>query len=350
MSGTAGEPASLGDFSLLSPDLIAEAAEAVLDLPIDGTLVRYPSYVNRVYGLTTEGGRKVIAKFYRPGRWTEAAIREEHAFVAECVASGLPVPSALADSEGESLSAVVVDDEAGVEHPFFFALYPFISGRGWEAERDEDWIELGRLISGVHAVGRRRGAPSRITIHPEKSTRPALSRLLSGDLVHPDLRSDFEEAGAAVLDLISPLFEGISTQRIHGDLHRGNLLRRRVDVTGNDGIGLGDMALIDFDDMASGPAVQDLWLFLPGRLEESRRELTLMLEGYEEKLPFDRSQIDLVEPLRFMRMVTYLDWQARQRADAGFLGSFPDWGTRSFWIKEVEDLRDQARTVREGMD
>jgi Ser/Thr protein kinase RdoA (MazF antagonist) len=349
MSGLNEASSLLPDFSSLSPSLVAEAAEAVLDQPIDGTLVPYPSYVNRVYGLTTGDGRKIIAKFYRPGRWTEEAVREEHSFVSECAAAGIPVPKAIADRDGEGLSMVSVEDEEGQERTFLFALYPFISGRGWEAETDEDWIQLGRLIAAIHAVGRRRAAPTRTVIHPERSTRLALRRLLDGSFVHPDLRFDFEEACAETLDRINPLFENLAVHRLHGDLHRGNLLRCRWSGSEADGNGFADMAIIDFDDMASGPAVQDLWLFLPGRLDESRRELGLILEGYEETLPFDRSQVNLIEPLRFMRMIGYLDWQARQRADAGFLRAFPDWGSRPFWIKEVEDLRDQARIVIEGI-
>jgi Ser/Thr protein kinase RdoA (MazF antagonist) len=208
-------------------------------------------------------------------------------------------------------------------------------------------MELGRVIAAVHSVGRRRAAPNRCVIHPEVLTRRAAQRLVDGGFVHPELRTDFTEICTETLARIAPLFQDLSVHRIHGDLHRGNLLRHR----GNDadGNGFGDMMLIDFDDMATGPAVQDLWLFLPGRLDDSRRELALMLEGYEERAPFARSQIALIEPLRFMRMVGYLDWQARQRDDAGFLNAFPDWGGRSFWIKEVEDLQDQARTVVEAL-
>ncbi len=347
MIGAAGNE-SLSDFSLLAPDLIAESAEAVLGVAVDGTLVRYPSYVNRVYGLTAADGRKVIAKFYRPGRWTEQTIREEHAFIAECAEAGLPVPRIIADGEGETLSASVAEVDAGAERVYFFALFPLVAGRGWEPEKDDDWIALGRLIAETHAVGRRRPAPARPLVHPEK-TGDAARLLLDGGFVHPDLRSDFQEVCAATLDLIAPSFRDIPFHRIHGDLHRGNLLRSRGAGTDTGGTGYADMALIDFDDMAMGPAVQDLWLFLPGRLAESRRELALMLEGYEETQPFDRTQIELVEPLRFMRMIGYLAWQARQRSDAGFSESFPEWGNRPFWIKEVEDLRDQARIVAEGM-
>ncbi len=347
MSGAIGNE-SLSDFSLLSPDLIAESAEAVLGVAVDGTLVRYPSYVNRVYGLTAVDGRKVIAKFYRPGRWTEEAIREEHAFMAECSAAGLPVPRIIADGEGETLSASVAEEDSGAERVYFFALFPFVAGRGWEPEKDDDWIALGRLIAETHAVGRRRPASARPLVHPEK-TDAAARLLLDGGFVHPDLRSDFQEVCAATLERIAPLFRDIPAHRLHGDLHRGNLLRSPGIGAGtaDSGTGLADMALIDFDDMSTGPAVQDLWLFLPGRLEESRRELGLLLEGYEERLPFDRAQIELVEPLRFMRMVGYLAWQARQRGDAGFLEAFPEWGNRPFWIKEVEDLRDQERIVAE---
>jgi Ser/Thr protein kinase RdoA (MazF antagonist) len=187
-------------------------------------------------------------------------------------------------------------------------------------------------------VGERKSAPARPILGPESSAKPALERLLSERVLHPEMVDEFGDLCAETLELIQPLFEGIRLIRVHGDLHRGNLLESG-DPPGP--------VLIDFDDAALGPAVQDLWLFLPGRLIESRRELNLLLEGYREIRPFDRRETALIEPLRFMRMLCYLDWQARQREDDGFRRAFPDWGGRAFWLKELEDLRDQARVIAE---
>jgi len=340
-------PEILPDFALLSPDFIADAAEAVLDELVDGTLVTYPSYVNRVYGLTDIKGNKFIAKFYRPGRWSEPALREEHAFITECSAAGIPIPLPIQDTEGETLNTICVENENGTEQDFYFALFPFIRGRGWEPESEESFLVMGRLMSALHTVGAKRISRFRQEIHPEKSTRPALRRLLDGELVHPDIRNEFEDVCTATLDMFTEKFRTLKQIRLHGDLHRGNALKADEDgeKSGNSIDKVLQPILIDFDDMSLGPAVQDLWLFLPGRVEDSKRELGLLIEGYDEIGSFDRSTIELIEPLRFMRMISYLDWQARQRFDANFQYSFPDWGNRAFWIKELEDLLDQKRVI-----
>lgn len=331
----------LGDFESLSPADVADAAEAVVGARMDGTLVAYPSYVNRVYGLRAEDGSRWIAKFYRPGRWTEAALRDEHAFVGACAAAGLPVLPPLPDAEGETLSRFSAEGPEG-DVDYYFCVYPFVPGRGWEADDDEGWLALGRLAAGIHAVGADASAPARTVLGPDASARPALRRLLAGGLVHPDCRAELAEVAEEGLAAAAPLFGGVPFLRLHGDLHRGNVLR-----SGGEASPPGPL-VIDFDDMATGPAVQDLWLFLPGRLAESRREAALLLEGYREVRPFDADWLSLVEPLRFLRMLGYLDWQARQKDDHRFAAAFPDWGTRSFWIKEVEDLRDQAGILGEA--
>ena len=338
---------TLPDFALLSPDYIADAADAVLNYPVDGTLVTYPSYVNRVYGLTDIKGTKFIAKFYRPGRWSEPALREEHAFIAECVSAGIPVPLPIKDTEGETLSTISVENENNKEQNFFFALFPYIRGRGWEPESDESFLAMGRLMAALHTVGARELSRFRAEIHPEKSTRPALRRLLDGELVHPDVRNEFDDVCTETLDTFTESFCSVKQIRLHGDLHRGNALKADKDAekTGNTLEQDLQPILIDFDDMSLGPAVQDLWLFLPGRIEDSTRELGLLIEGYDDISNFDRSTVELIEPLRFMRMISYLDWQARQRFDANFQHSFPDWGNRAFWIKELEDLLDQKRVI-----
>ncbi|HEY9592915.1 MAG TPA: phosphotransferase, partial [Spirochaetia bacterium] len=164
-----------------------------------------------------------------------------------------------------------------------------------------------------------------------------VEELVDGGLVHPDCRDDFIAVCQGTIDAIRPLFDGVPIQRIHGDCHRANIIDRP-------GTGL---VLIDFDDMMSGPVVQDLWLVLPEHAEGSRRELAMLLEGYEQFHPFDRTTLRLIEPLRFMRMIYFLAWRARQRNDYWFRESFPDWGTKSFWAKELEDLRDQADRIRE---
>lgn len=338
---------TIGDFDFLTPERIFASVERAYGLSLDGTLSPYASYINRVYGITSEDGERLVVKFYRPGRWSREAVREEHEFLADCNEDEIPVVVPFRNREGEMLSVLAAERSdltegdrdtgtVGHETECLFAVFPRRAGRNFDAERDEDWIRLGSLVSRVHRAGRRRGAPHRITLRPELVTADAVAMLLGSGLVHPDLSDEFASVCAEALSLITPLFETAPTfHRIHGDCHRGNILDRP-------GEGL---VLMDFDDMANGPAVQDLWLLLPGYAEDCGRELSLLLEGYEQFLPFDRQAFGLIEPLRFMRMIHFLAWSARQRHDARFASVFPDWGIRPFWIREVEDLRTQVRRI-----
>ena len=223
-------------------------------------------------------------------------------------------------------------------NPFFLLFFPKRGGRNFDAEGDEEWLRLGRLLGRLHLVAREGSSLERIRLDPSITTRSQIDELLG--LVHPDVRQEYEGLARGAVEQITPLFTGVSTLRLHGDCHRGNILDRQ-------GEGL---LLIDFDDMAVGPAVQDLWLLLPGRRNECRREIALLLEGYTEFSVFPWESLDLIEPLRFMRMVHFSAWCARQRYDEGFLRHFPDWGSRSYWVKELEDLREQTRYILPGLD
>ena len=325
------------NFDLLTPHVVAQAVEEAYDLRTDGTISALSSYVNRVYALTDEEGNSYVAKFYRPGRWSREAILEEHDLVLECAAADLPVVAPIVSPDGNTLEAVVAADEEH-ETEFACALYPKRAGRNFDAERDEDLLRLGSLVGRLHAVAARKEASRRLRCSPDASTTLFLEELR--EVVHPELREEFFEVAAGALERITPLFAGARGQRIHGDCHRGNILDR----------GAEGLLLIDFDDMMMGPPVQDLWLLLPDRARKSRRELALILEGYEQFHTFERSSLALIEPLRLMRMIYYLAWSARQRDDRRFREGHPDWGTRAFWLKEIEDLRDQIRAIEQESD
>ena len=324
----------LGSFDLLTPQAILSSLEQAFDLVLDGTLSTYPSYINRVYGVRTEEGREYVCKFYRPGRWEWEAILAEHSFVLECTAEDIPVIPPLPDADGDTLCEVEV---AGPEdsETFAFALYPKRGGRSFDAEGDDQWLRLGSIVGRCHAVGRRKPAPERPVCTPAAWTAPFVRELLDQGLVHPDIAGELADFAEEQLALLEPLFTGVDLQRIHGDCHRGNLLERP-------GEGL---MIIDFDDMMTGPPVQDIWLLLPGYAADCGRELTFLLEGYERFLDFPRETLRLIEPLRLMRMIHFLAWQARQREDHWFRREYPDWGTKQFWIREMEDLQIQARVV-----
>ena len=314
------------------------ALESVIGIRVDGALTSFASYVNRVYGFGGEDGRQYVAKFYRPGRWSFDAIAEEHRLVSACAALELPVVAPLADADGDTLHAVSAV-AAGAEQEFLFAVYAKRSGRNFDGDRDEDWLRIGALVGRLHLAAAAGGAEHRLTCTPERSTAQFVHELAEADVVPADLAAEFFAVVQAGIERITPLFAGVALQRLHGDCHRGNILDRLEE----------GLLLIDFDDMMIGPAVQDLWLLLPGRVDDSRRELALLLEGYEQFQPFDRRTVALIEPLRLMRMIYYLAWSALQRHDRRFRESFPLWGGSAFWLQEIEDLRTQLRVIDEHL-
>ncbi len=323
------------DFDALTPDLVLTAVEQAFNIALDGSITPYPSYINRVYGVRTDDGYDKVVKFYRPDRWSAEAVADEHLFLNDCTDAEVPVVPPLADADGDTLHEI----ELNGENAYLFALFDRIGGRNFDAEQDEDWYRLGTLTARVHLAGRIRSAPGRISCHPEAVTRRYVDEILAADVMNGDHRNSFESLCDRMIRTTAPLFEGLREQRVHGDFHRGNILDRP-------GTGL---LVFDFDDMMNGPAVQDLWLLLPDYAAECRRELTMLIDGYEQFIPFDRRELPLIEPLRFMRMIYFLAWQVRQRNDHSFYRTFPHWGSNAFWERELEELQTQAEIVDEQL-
>lgn len=323
---------STADFADLTPDLVLSAVEKAANTNLTGLITPFPSYINRVYEIETDDGDRLVAKFYRPGRWTEAALKEEHVFMKDCEDRDIPVvcPSKLSE-----------ENTLGNSNGFYFSVFPKKSGRLFELNSDEDYLRAGALIGRIHSSGISGKAEHRIILDPSFSTRQDLDEILSGGLITGKLKTEFKAVTDEILNIIIPLFDGVKKHRIHGDCHLGNILSR----PGKDGNEM--LMIIDFDDMAMGPAMQDLWLLLPGNLSESRRELNLLIEGYEQFLPFDSSTFRLVEPLRAMRIIYFLAWCARQIDDLQFRNNFPDWGTDKFWENEILDLKKQLEEIKE---
>ncbi len=316
------------DFSRLSPELILSSLEEVLPFGLTGLLTPYPSYINRVYEVLGENGRRLIVKFYRPGRWSPRAILEEHRFLGQCTEAEIPAAAPLPlDEDGTTLAL------AGGEYPF--ALFEKKAGRLFELNGSGDYRRAGSLIARVHTVGAAGEARRRTVLHPLRSAREDRDYLLSGGLIPPPLDAAMEEVLEQIITAAAPLFEGIPLHRIHGDCHRGNILERP-------GEGL---MMIDFDDMAVGPAMQDLWMLLPDHLPACRREMSLLMEGYEQFRPLNPRQLRLAEPLRALRMLYYLAWCARQRGDRQFRHDHPQWGTFGFWEEEIRDFRNQLEEI-----
>ena len=328
-----------GSFDSLTPEIVITAVEQAYGLRLDGSVNPFPSYINRVYGLRSEEGLPLVVKFYRPGRWSWDAILDEHEFLSDCAELEIPVVTPISDPDGDTLCEVAVGS-AGSEKSYFYALFPQMGGRNFDAESDDDWYRLGTIVGRCHGAGKKKNAEFRATISPTTGTRVFLSEILENNLVHPDCADDLEDTCSRTIELIEPLFQGMSLQRVHGDCHRGNILDRLDE----------GLLLYDFDDMAMGPPVQDLWLLLPDHAAHCTRELTMLLDGYNQFAELETGSIGLIEPLRFMRMVYFLVWRSRQSNDYWFKQHFPDWGTEAFWIKEIEDFKVQREIIEESPD
>lgn len=338
-------------FDGLSPDLALSAAEEAFGLEADGSFFAYPSYVNRVYGFRAltrasfqnanpdcpEGQRDFVVKFYRPWRWTAEAVRAEHGFLYELAREDIPVVRPLRDEAGDSLPELILENDEG-QRAISFALFPKRGGRSFDTEGPDAYARLGSLIGRVHAVGARAPAPKRFSIGPGSLASYAAELETSG-AVHPDAREAFFGVLSRASVAVDEAFRRVSPRsiRLHGDFHRGNVLDRQDE----------GLWAIDFDDLSMGPAIQDLWLLMPSRQAECQEAWDAALEGYGRFMPFNRAELALIEPLRLLRMVHYLAWQARQRLDPGFPAHFPFWGSRSFWAQEIEDLWRQMERLGE---
>jgi Ser/Thr protein kinase RdoA (MazF antagonist) len=318
----------LANFAALSPERVVQAAETALGRRFTAHTATLPSYINRVYELKARDGERLIAKFYRPGRWTRAAIAQEHAFIRDCAAEDVPVVAPLPLSDGTTLA-----DADGIP----LALFPKRSGRQFEITADEDWRRIGGIIARIHLAGASADASERIRLHPAESTAADVEELLADNVIPADHLLAFRDVCTDILDMIEDRFDDIEEIRVHGDLHLGNLLHRP-------GEGL---MVIDFDDMVIGPPVQDLWLLLPDHAPQAQREIRLLLDGYAQFRDFDDATLPLIEPLRAMRLIYFLAWCARQRHDRGFHRHFPDWGDSAFWTAEIRDLECQADRIHD---
>lgn len=314
------------DFTSLTPDIFLPAVEDALDIRLTGLAHPLTSYINRVYELQTVDGTRLIAKFYRPGRWTEAGIRQEHRFVHQCAEEEIPVAAPAIMKNGDTLARA-----GGI----LFTTYEKKLGREFEPLVPEDWRRLGRVVGRLHTVGDREAAPDRVFMHPEHSTAEDIRQLLDGGFVTSHHHREFARLAETILARITPLFDDMEMIRIHGDSHQGNLLERP-----GEGI-----LVIDFDDMAVGPPVQDLWMLLPAHAPDCRREINLILEGYEDFRAFDDRSLVLIEPLRIMRILYFLAWCSRQTGDPRFERNFPDWGSEPFWRQQMGDLRNQMDVI-----
>lgn len=315
-------------FHSLSPETVITLVEDSLGVQCTNLCRPLTSYINRVFELEQKDGSGIVIKFYRPGRWSQNALQDEHDFLMELTEHEIPVIAPLKHREDTTL---------GRYENIHFALFPKKGGRSFDEYSDDQWLELGRLLGRTHAVGCSRQPRDRITMSPAQSTTAQVNFLLQGSFLPPDSAEQFQNISQEIIKSIGPMFENIEMIRIHGDCHFANLIYRPEE----------SFYLIDFDDMATGPPVQDFWMLLPGYSNETLAEIEIFLEGYETFRTFDRKTLRLIEPLRAMRYIHYIAWCAHQVAEDGFSHVAPDFGSEVYWIQEINDLTDQLQRIRE---
>jgi len=316
-------------YASLKPALILDAVETT-GLRADGRLLALNSYENRVYQIGVEDTQPVVAKFYRPGRWSEAAIREEHGFALELGTQEIPVVAPLIDESGETLHS---------HQGFWFAIYPRQGGRSPDLEQRENLVRIGRFIARIHAVGRAGHFVAREYMDTDTLGEIARDDVLASERLPLELESVYEDLSEDVLErAVRRVTEAghVAMLRLHGDTHPGNILWTEAGPH-----------FVDLDDACTGPAVQDLWMFLSGDRGEMAEQMGALLEGYETFMPFDRRELALVTPLRTLRILRHAAWLARRADDPAFVQAFPIFYTPRYWEDHILTLREQAAALDE---
>jgi Ser/Thr protein kinase RdoA (MazF antagonist) len=313
----------------LSPNDILASVDSI-GLRCDGRLLTLNSYENRVYRLGVEGGPPVVAKFYRPGRWSDAAIGEEHAFTSELAAQEIPVAAPLADARGRTLHR---------HKAFRFAVYPCFGGRAPELDDHQLLRQLGRFVARIHRCGQQADFRHRPRLDIQSFGIASRDYLLGAGFIPDEVRPAYESVCHAALERIGHCYEraGAPRQlRLHGDFHPGNVLVL-------DGVA----HIVDFDDTCTGPAIQDLWMFLSGDRNEQTPQLAELLAGYTEFRDFDAAELNLIEALRTLRIMHYAAWLARRQDDPAFAIAFPWFNGQRYWDEHVLALREQIALMDE---
>ena len=315
-------------YANLSPDVIMESLEGV-GFQCDGRILALNSYENRVYQLGIEDGNFLVAKFYRPGRWTDEAILEEHEFTAELVSHEIPVVAPMI-AHGTTLH-----EHAG----YRFAVFPRQGGRWPELGSADDRAWMGRFVGRIHAVGAVTTFTHRLALSMERMGEDSAEYLLASDWLPDHLVESYETIVEQLLASIAECFTRAGPYRelrIHGDCHPGNVLWT-----------IDGPHFVDLDDCISGPAVQDLWLFLSGDRDERAGQLQDLLEGYRQFCEFDYRQLHLIEALRTLRMIHYTAWIAQRWTDPAFPRAFPWFVDNKYWEEHVLALKEQAAALSE---
>ncbi|GFO58966.1 stress response kinase A [Geomonas silvestris] len=321
-------PESPHPFQTLTPSFIMDAVESQ-GYRCDCRTSALNSYENRVYQVGIEDGQPLIAKFYRPARWSDAQILEEHDFSFELAGHELPVVAPCRNEAGESLFHF---------EGFRFALYPRQGGHAPEFDNDENLVILGRMLGRIHRIGALRPFTARPTLDCLSFGRRSV-QLISADFIPDEYRESYLAVTEQLLQAIDEIFAAtpdVRFIRAHGDCHAGNILWRD-----------GAPHFVDFDDARSAPAIQDLWMMLSGERPRQQAQLVQLIKGYREFNDFHSRELWLVEALRALRMLHYSAWLASRWEDPTFPRTFPWFNTVRYWGEHILQLREQLALLEE---
>ncbi len=314
-------------FALLTPDTVLDAVES-LGFTSDARTLTLNSYENRVFQIGLDGAQPLIAKFYRPDRWSDAAILEEHQFSLELAELEIPV-----------IPPMQVDGKTLFEHAGFrFSLFKRFGGRAPEFDNPDHLLMLGRLLGRLHAVGAMQPFKHRPALTVQSFGHDSIAWLKENDAVPANLRPAYFSVADDLLQRIDAIYQDHEHQtiRLHGDLHVGNLLWR-------DEL----LYMVDLDDCRQGPAIQDMWMMLSGERDQRQAQLSELVDGYNEFHDFDPRQLALVESLRSLRLIHYSAWLARRWDDPAFPKHFPWFASERYWADQILTLREQRAALDE---
>ncbi len=316
-------------FAALSPEMVLDAL-ASLGVEEDGRLLVLNSYENRVYQVGRDQGDPVVVKFYRPHRWSDAAIAEEHAFVHELMQQEIPVVAPLRFQDQTLLHY----------QGFRFAVFPRQGGRAPDLERPDTLEWMGRLMGRIHAIGALKNYAARPVLDAQTFGITPRTWLLEHKFIPQELEQAWLSVSAQALEAVQACYAragDIATVRLHGDCHSGNVLWTDAGPH-----------FVDFDDSRTGPAIQDLWMLLSGERADMTRQLSDLLIGYEDFYEFDPRQLHLIEALRTLRLLHYSYWIAMRWIDPAFQLAFPWFNTVHYWQDRILELREQISAMDEA--